>query len=157
LSIVNYNHGKFFGPVQVYSGYIFILFGFIAVTYSLTSLFLLIPGTFMAFTYSGTIIDTDKKRIRPYTNISGLIRTGKWIDVSVFTRFCIQKTTKKYSSYSRGSVRFDMDITTVNLLIQNHKGTRKVVINRYSGFEEAQKEKEKLSEILLPEINNVNI
>jgi len=111
----------------------------------------------MAFTYSGTIIDTDKKRIRPYTNISGLIRTGKWIDVSVFTRFCIQKTTKKYSSYSRGSVRFDMDITTVNLLIQNHKGTRKVVINRYSGFEEAQKEKEKLSEILLPEINNVNI
>jgi hypothetical protein len=151
MALRNNNLGKFFSPVQIYMGYVFIACGIFAMTYSFTSLFLIIPGVFMAFTYTGTILDTEKKRVRPYTSLFGFIRTGKWIDTNKFTRFSIKKATRKYTSYSRGSVRFDMDISDIRLLLSDHDGVRKVVINRYGKFEEAQKEMEELSGILFPE------
>jgi hypothetical protein len=152
MSVINYNHGKFFSPSLIYSGYFFILSSLIAVVYSPGSLFLLIPGTFMAFTYSGTIINTDKKTIRPYTNLFGIIRAGKYVNVSDFTRFSIQNTHRRYTAHSRGQVRLDIDIYSLDLLLLNHNGKRKIIINRYPKFEQAQKEKERLGEVLFPDM-----
>jgi len=151
MTIINNNLGKFFGPSSSYMGYVFIISAFVAVNYSLLSLTLLIPGFFMAFTYNGTIIDTDNKRLKPYTALFGIFRTGKWIDANQFTRFNIIKATKKYTTYSRANVKFDMNITDIELLLINRVGSKKIVLNRYSNFEDAQKEMEELQEILLPE------
>jgi hypothetical protein len=151
MALRNNNHGKFFSTVQSYMGYIFIACGIFAASYSLTALFLLIPGFFMAFTYTGTIIDTDNKRVKPYTSLFGFLRTGKWIEISQFARFSIQKTKRKYSTYSRSSVRFDMVISDIILLLLSSDGKRKVVINRYGKFEDAQKEMKELSMILSSE------
>jgi hypothetical protein len=148
MVVRNYNHGKFFGPSSGFAGYVLIGGGLIALSYSLFSLVLIIPGIFMAFTYTGTILDTDNKRIKPYTSLFGIIETGKWIDVKEFTRFNIIRATRKYTSYSRANVSFDMNISDIRLLLVNKDGTRKVVINRYSKFEEAQKEKDLLSPLL---------
>lgn len=104
----------------------------------------------MSFTYNGTIIDIDNKKVKPYTSLFGIIRTGKWIDANQFTRFSIIKATKKYTSYSRANVRFDMDVSDIELLIINRNGTKKVILNKYTNFEDAQKEMEELSSILLP-------
>ena len=131
-------------------GYIFIACGIFASAYSLLALTLIIPGVFMAFTYNGTIIDTDKKRLKPYTSLFGIFRTGKWIDTDQFTRFNIIKATKKYTTYSRANVRFDMDVSDIELLIINRNGSQKVVLNKYSNFEDAHKEMEELSGKLLP-------
>jgi len=152
MPIRNNNLGKFFGPSSSYSGYIFIICGIVAATYSLLALTLLIPGFFMAFTYNGTIIDTDNKKLKPYTALFGIFRSGKWIDADQFTRFNIIKATKKYTSYSRGSVRFDMNVSDIELLIINRNGTKKVIINKYNNFEDAQKEMKELSGMLLPDI-----
>ncbi len=151
MAVFNNNLGRFFGPSQSYMGYVFIAVGIFAMSYSITALFLVIPGAFMAFTYTGTIIDTDNKRVKPYTSLFGILRTGKWINMDQFTRFNIIKSTRKYTSYSRGSVRFDMDISDIRLLLINRDGKRKVVMNKYSKFEEAQKEMEELSGIFFPE------
>jgi hypothetical protein len=147
----NYNHGKFFGPSASFTGYVLIGGGLIALSYSPVSLILIIPGVFMALTYTGTLLDTDNKRIKPYTSLFGLIRTGKWIDVNEFTRFNIIRATRKYTSYSRANIRFDMDISDIRLLLINKDGSGKVVINRYNKFEDAQREKDLLSSILFPE------
>lgn len=152
MSIINYNHGKFFNSSLIYSGYFFILCGLIAVVYSPGSLFLIIPGTFMAFTYSGTIINTEKNTVRPYTNLFGIIRTGKYANISDFTRFSIRNTHRRYTAHSRGQVRLDMDIYSMDLLLLNHDGSRKIILNRYHNFEQAQNEKERLSEILFPDM-----
>ena len=152
----NNNLGKFFGPSQSYMGYVFIACGIFFISYSLASLLLIIPGGFMAFTYTGTIIDTDNRKIKPYTSFFGLIRTGKWIEISQFSRFNIVKSNRRYTSYSRGSVRFDMDISDIRLLLINRDGTRKVVVNRYDKFEEAHREMEELSGILFTPGNVVN-
>jgi hypothetical protein len=148
MSVHDYNHGKFFGPSSGFAGYVLIGGGLIALSYSLFSLVMIIPGGFMAFTYTGTLLDTDNKRIKPYTSLFGIIRTGKWIDVNEFTRFNISKVTRKYTSYSRANVRFDMGISDIILLLSNKDGTKKVVINRYSKFEDAQREKDELTAIL---------
>ena len=145
------NHGKFFGPVQVYMGYVFIACGIFFVTYSLTTLLLLIPGAFMAFTFTGTIIDIENKKVRPYTSLFGFIRTGKWIEVSRFSRFKIMKSNRRYTSYSRANVQLDMNISDITLLLVSKDGRRKVVLNRYSNFEDARKEMDELSGMLLPE------
>jgi hypothetical protein len=60
--------------------------------------------------------------------------------------------TKKYTSYSRGSVRLDMDVSDIELQLINRNGSKKVVLNKYSNFEDAHKEMDELSDILLPYI-----
>jgi hypothetical protein len=150
MPIRNNKLGKFFGPSSSYMGYVFIICGIVATTYSLLALTLLIPGFFMAFTYNGTIIDTDNKRVMPYTSIFGIFKIGKWIDTNQFTRFNIIKATKKYTSYSRANVRFDMDVSDIELLIINRNGTKKIIMNKYTNFEDAHKEMEELNVMLLP-------
>ena len=152
MSIQNNNLGKFFGPSASYGGYVFIAFGIFASTYSLMALTLLIPGFFMAFTFNGILIDTDKKKLRPYTSLFGIVRTGKWIDADQFTRFNIVKATKKYTSYSRANVKFDLNVSDIELLLINRNGTKKVILNKYGNFEDAHKEMEELSGLLIPSV-----
>lgn len=143
--------GKFFTPVQIYMGYVFIACGILFVSSSIFTLLLIIPGTFMGFTYTGTIIDTDHKMVRPYTVLFGIIRTGKWIDTDQFSRFRISKTTKKYTTYSRGSVRFDMVASDIELHLIDRNGSKKIILNKYARFEDAQKEMDKLKSVFYPE------
>jgi hypothetical protein len=145
----NNNLGKFFGPSASYMGYVFIACGIFAAFYSLLALTLIVPGVFMLFTYDGILIDTDKKRLKPYTALFGLFKTGNWINADQFTRFSIIKSTKKYTSYSRGSVRFDMKVSDIELLLTNRNGTKKIVLNKYNNFEEARKEMDGYNGILI--------
>jgi hypothetical protein len=149
--------GKFFGPSFTYTGYVLMAAGILTISYSLTSLFLLIPGMFIAFTYTGTIIDTERRRVKPYTSLFGFIRTGKWIEVDVFSRFSIARSTRKYTTYSRGNVRFDMNISDINLFLINNKRTEKVVLNKFSNFGDARTEMNELSLILFPGYENPDL
>jgi hypothetical protein len=151
MSLRNNHLGKFFSPSASYGGYVFIACGIFAAMYSLLALTLLIPGFFMAFSYNGIIIDSNKRKLKPYTALFGIFKTGKWINADHFTRFSIIKATKKYTTYSRASVRFDMSVSDIELLLINRNGTRQVVLNKFSNFEDAHKEMEELSQILLPE------
>jgi hypothetical protein len=153
VSLNNY-HGKFFGPAQVFMGYTFIVLGLTCCIYSLTTLLLILPGAFLAFTVTGTIIDFENKKVRPYTNLFGIFRTGKWVEVSRFSGFKIMKSTRRYTSFSRGSVQLDMDISDISLLIINKNGTEKVVLNIYKKFEDAKKDMEELK-ISLMHLNNI--
>ena len=150
LTVINNNHGKFFGPVQVYMGYVFIAVGIFCAIYSPYILLFLIPGTFMAFTYTGTMIDIENKKVRPYTSLFGFIRTGKWIEVSEFSGFKIMKSNRRYTSYSRANVQLDMNISDISLLLVNKNGTGKVVLNRYNNFEDARKDMDELKNTLFP-------
>lgn len=153
MPVLNYIHGKFFGKSGQYSGYALIAGGLLALfsTKSPAAMFLVVPGIFMAFTYSGTILDYNNKRVKQYTSVFGIYNAGKWISISSFTRFNISKVTGRYTSYSRGNVRFDMDVTTVRLLLTNSDGSLNVTINNFKNFEDAQKVKEELAILLFSE------
>jgi hypothetical protein len=153
MKVRNFNHGKFVGPSGTYTGYTLIICGLIALysSSSPTSLFLIVPGMFMAFTFSGTILDTEKKRVKTYISLFGAYNAGKWIDLNQFTRFNILKVSGNYSLYSRASVRFNMNISDIRLQLLNHDGSRKVVINKFKNFEDAQKLKDELSKVIFSE------
>lgn len=157
--MLNYNHGKFFGPSGTYTGYTLICAGLIALltTSSGISLFLIIPGIFVAFTYSGTIVDPVKRRIKTYTSLFGAFNVGKWIDLKYFTGFSIIEVTGRYSLYSRANVKLNMNVTDIRLMIINQKENRKILINKYSNFEDAQKLKEELSEKIFQEKSKIQI
>jgi hypothetical protein len=152
MCIKNNNLGKFFGPSLSYSGYVFIACGIFASIYSLLALTLLIPGAFMALTYNGIIIDTDKKKLKPYTALFGILKTGKWIEAGQFTRFNIIRATKKYTSYSRANVEFNLSVSDIELILADRNAKKKVILNKYKNFEDAQKEMEELSELILPSV-----
>jgi hypothetical protein len=156
MAVKNNILGKFFGPSSSYAGYVFIGCGIFTAFYSLLALTLLIPGFFLAFTYNGIFIDTDQKRIKPYTSLFGIYRTGRWINADQFTRFNIIKATKKYTSFSRGSVQFNMNVSDIELLLMNRNGTKKVVLNKFNNFEDAHKEMDELACIILPDTTIIN-
>ena len=132
----------------------FIAVGVFCAIYSPYIILFLIPGAFMAFTSTGTLIDIENRKVRPYTSLLGFIRTGKWIEVSGFSGFKIMKSNRRYTSYSRANVQLDMNICDVKLLLVNKNGTRKVVLNRYNNFEDARKDMDELKNALFP-LNNI--
>ena len=135
-------------------GYMFIAVGVFCAIYSPYIILFIIPGAFMAFTSTGTLIDIENRKVRPYTSLLGFIRTGKWIEVSGFWGFKIMKSNRRYTSYSRANVQLDMNICDVKLLLVNKNGTRKVVLNRYNNFEDARKDMDELKKTLFP-LNNI--
>ena len=135
-------------------GYVFIAVGIFCAIYSPYIILFLIPGAFMAFTSTGTMIDIEKKKVRPYTSLFGFIRTGKWIEVSGFSGFKIMKSNRRYTSYSRANVQLDVNISDVKLLLVNKNGTGKVELNRYKNFEDARKDMDELKNALFP-LNNI--
>lgn len=153
MVLINNNHGRFFGPAQVYMGYVFIAVGIFCSIYSPYIPLFIIPGAFMAFTFTGTIIDLDNKKVRPYTSLFGFIRTGKWIEASRFSEFKIIKSNRRYTSYSLTDVQLDMNISDISLHLISKNGARKVLLNRYNNFEDARKDMEELKMSLMP-LNN---
>lgn len=147
----NNNLGKFFGPSFSYAGYVFIGCAIFVSFYSLLALTLLIPGFFIAYTYNGTLIDTDKKRVKSYTSLFGIIRTGNWVSTDHLTRFSVRKSTKVYTTRSQANLRNDMVKSDIELLMMNKSGSKKIVLNKFKNPEDAHKEMEKLSGLLLPE------
>jgi hypothetical protein len=150
MSLKNNKQGLFFGPVQVYMGYIFIACGLLFISYSVTTLLLVIPGAFMAFTSNGTLIDTDNRRVKPYTTFFGVFQSGRWIDVSDFSGLRIVKSDRRYTSYSITNMKLDLKISDVCLLMINKTGRRKIVLNRYKNPEDARKELHELEGLLFP-------
>lgn len=151
--MINNKLGKFFGPSASYTGYFLIAGGLVSLTYSPVSLTLVIPGMFMAFTYNGTLIDTEKRRIKPYTALFGIYRAGKWISTDQFARFSIIKATKKYTTHSRGNVRFDMSVSDLELVLIKKNSKVKVVLKRFANFIDARKEMEDMTPFIFPEHN----
>ncbi len=65
--------------------------------------------------------------------------------------------TGRYTSYSRANVRFDMNVTDVRLLLVNHNKTKKIIINKYRTYEEAQKEMNELNTYFFSEEKTAEI
>ena len=155
MALINNNHGKFFSPPQSYMGYVFIACGIFTCYYSLNTLFLIIPGGFLAFTYTGTLIDTDKKKVKPYTAYFGVFKSGKWIETNQFSRFKIIKSNRTYTSYSRGGVRLDINNCDLRLILLKKEGKKSVVVNVFSKLEDAQREMAELNRTLMCNPDNI--
>jgi hypothetical protein len=144
-SVINHRIGNLLGSTGSAAGYFLMIFGIIATfLYNWTGSVLIIMGMFMAFTYEGTEIDLQLKRIKNYTSLFGLIKTGHWYPLGHFKRFSIYKSKRSYTTYSRANVPLTLKNSDIRLLLLDETGSLKVTVNKYNSFEAAKKEKDEL-------------
>ena len=64
-----------------------------------------IIACFLLFTFSGILIDTKKRMIKPYYMIFGLFKRGKWESLEKYRGLTLVPMQKVYSIYSRSNRR----------------------------------------------------
>jgi hypothetical protein len=149
---------RLLGPSGTFAGYFLMIAGVIGTYYNMTGLILVVAGLFMSFTYEGTIIDYNSARIKSYTCFFGLFRVGKWHSASSFKNFCIYRSRRSYTTYSRANIPLTLRRSDIRLALTNDTGSLKVTINRYDTFVEARKEmSELISDLDLTEMNEWKI
>lgn len=139
--VIDHRIGKLLGSTGTAAGFFLMIFGIIGTyLYNWTGSFLIIAGMFMAFTFEGTKIDVELKRIKNYTSLFGLIKTGQWYPLSHFKRFSIYKSKRSYTTYSRANVPLTLKNSDIRLVLLDEKGSLKITVNKYNSFEAAKKE-----------------
>lgn len=83
--------------------------GIIALFESLLAIIIILFGAFVGFSYTNTVIDIAKKRIKFSNNIFGIIPFGKWITISHDMKIGIRKSNKIWRTYSRSNRKFDLN------------------------------------------------
>ena len=135
---------KLFGQSGTYAGYSLIVFGVISTFFSLTGLILVAAGMFMALTYEGTLIDYDLRRIKSYTCLFGLFKTGRWHNGDEFKQFKIYRSRRSSTTYSRGNVPLTLRSSDIRLALLNENRRLRIIINKYETFESARIEMSEL-------------
>jgi len=138
--IQNHRLDKLTGPAGVFAGYCIMAAGIVTAYFHPSALIIAMAGMFMAFTHDGTIIDKTTGRIKNYTCLFGLFRIGKWHNANEFTRFCIRKSNRIYTAYSRASLPLTLQERDIRLILSNNDGSLKVTVNKFISFEKARKE-----------------
>jgi len=136
----DYRIGKLFGDTVIYAGYSLIFFGVITTLFNLTGLLLIVAGLFMALTYEGTLIDFDRRRLKAYTCLFGIFKSGNWYSVDYFGRFSIYSSKRRSTTYSRGNVPLTIKKQDIRLALISKDGLKKVIINKYVSFDAARRE-----------------
>ena len=148
---------KLFGPSFSYTGYVFIISGIITLRFSYSAIILIVLGAFISLTYTGTVVDPDNRRIKPYTAFFGLFKAGKWIDVNQSSVFRIVKSNRRYTTYSRANMRNDLYIRDLRLVITNKETKTRITVNKYPGYQVAKEELEELKRQFLIEENQETV
>lgn len=121
-----YINEKIFGPVGSSSGYFLLIVGIYLIYKSSIGLEVGITlsfiGAFLGFSYTSTVIDYDKKRVKFLNNIFGIIPIGNWIVVDNEMNIRLKKSNKVWRAYSRGNRSTDISDKTYVLTLNNSKG-----------------------------------
>ena len=142
--IINNKLDKSFGPVGSFSGIVVFVAGLGSCYYSFYSLILILIGAFVGFSYSNTLIDIDRKRIRFSNNYFGVIKTGQWMNISLDMKIGIKKSKRVWRSYSGGNRTLDLTNEDFRLVLYNSQGKLLIPIYKTAGLNSA---KYKLEEI----------
>jgi hypothetical protein len=140
MKTANNKIDKLLGPTGSFAGISMAVFGIVTIIYgsAAMTIVLLIAGSFLAFTYSGTKIDFEKRRLKSYTCLFGFISYGKWIGINEFKKFTISKSRRSYTTYSRANVPLTIKSSDVRLALLNSSGSLKITVNKYDSFESAR-------------------
>jgi hypothetical protein len=78
-----------------------------------------VVACFLLFTYSGILINTERRIIKPYYMVFGLFKRGKWESLERYKGLTLVPMQKVYSTYSRSNrinktVKSDFRVYLVN-------------------------------------------
>lgn len=144
----NYKLGKIFGPSMVFAGYILMVFGLLTIYFTLTSIGLAILGAFLAFTTSGTIVDTDKKQYKIYLKFIGFITVGKEKSFSKDDKIEVKKFKGRHVTYSRSNRQSAVEVGDYRIYLIKAESKKKILLARFDNEDEAIEESKNLISII---------
>lgn len=139
-----YRLGRLFGQALIYAGYFLIVSGVIISCFSIGGLLLVLAGIFAVFTYEGTIIDFERRRLKNYICLFGWVKAGRWYSVDHFRKFTIYTKGRRSTGRSRRNAPSNLTDRNIRLALVSRDGSRKIVVNRYDTFDAARREMNEL-------------
>jgi hypothetical protein len=100
---INNRLDKSFGPIGTFAGLIMFIVGIILIYFYFSSVLLILIGGFVGFSFSSTIIDYEKKRVKFANNIFGIIPIGKWLQILPTMKIGLKEFNQTYRAYSQGN------------------------------------------------------
>jgi hypothetical protein len=146
--ITHYKLGKIFGPSMVFAGYILIVFGVLTIYFTFTSTGLALLGAIIAFTTSGTVIDTEKRQYKSYVRIAGIIRVGKELPFNTEDKTEVKKFKGKHATYSWSNRQSTTEVNDYRIYLIKADSKKKTLLARFEEEEEALEESRNLNAII---------
>ncbi len=121
-------------------GITFLVLGlvFIINTDWLPGVALLLVAGFLFFTYSGIEIDTEKRKIKPYYKVFGLIKRGKWIPLNKYKGVTLVPMKKVRTTFSRSNRQTSTTDKYFQIYLVNKANKPELPIKKCRIFEDAQ-------------------
>jgi hypothetical protein len=152
MIIENKLENKSFGPFASSTG-LFLFLGGLAFSYfNLFGLIIAIIGAFIAFTSTGTIIDSESRRIKHADYIFGLVPVGKWVDIRDDMRLGLKTVKRGYVGYIRGTQPMDIQYRDIRIFLYDCRNRPVMAIKKFRTADSAKDEIKDLGSLLGLEI-----
>ena len=130
---------KPFGPAGTFAGIFIFIVGLITtVLFSFTGLFLALIGAFFGFTYTSTLVDFERKRVKFSSNLFGLIPTGKWLEINSEMKLGLKKSNRVYRAYSRSNRTIDVNKKDIRLKLCGPNKKQLMELKKFDSVEAAK-------------------
>jgi hypothetical protein len=137
-----------FGPAGTSAGIILFLTGLTLVFFYYSGAILILVGALVGFTFSGTMIDFGKKRIRFANFIFGIIPVGKWIRIDPSMKIGIRELNQTWTAYSQGNRPLDVGKTDFRLILVDAWDKEIMQVKKTGSLKMAETEREILRDRL---------
>jgi len=128
---------KFFGPSGSFAGVLIFIAGIIMTFFSLTALFLVVFGAFIGFSYSGTSIDIENRKLRFANYLFGFIPMGKWIYIESDMKIGLVFSGKTWRTFSKGNRAIDIVSKDIRMALFDKNSRVIMHIKKYKNQETA--------------------
>ena len=103
--IIDNKTGRILSGPSIFLGITFLVMGLIFIINKawITGTISSVIASFLLLSYSGVQIDNEKRKIKPYNNYFGFIKTGKWKPIDNYLGVTLVPMNKVQTVYSRSN------------------------------------------------------
>ena len=146
--IARYRISKITGPSGVFAGYILLVFGLVALYFSLTAIPVIILGAILAFSTQGSVIDFGSKRYKPLFYLFGFLPFGSWVDLEPDDTVYTKHMKGRYITLSRSNRKSAREVEDYRVILQRDADRKKLTLARFQSESEASDLVNKIQTVL---------
>ena len=117
MLIENKLDNRSFGPFGSSTGLFMFLIGLIFSYFNLAGLIIAIIGAFIAFTSTGTIIDTENRRVKHADYLFGLFPIGRWVNIQPGMKLGLKEVKRGYVGYIRANQPMEIRSAEIRIFL----------------------------------------
>ena len=140
--------GRFAGFIVLIGGILSLIGSYSSIISLLISIFIILLGALMAFSYTGAEIDIEERLYRNYQKIFGLFKYGDWYEIDSYDGIMSGINLNKTVLYSRSNRAFTESNDDYRVILYDKKQKVMHHLKKCKSKDEAKEETKRLAEIL---------